>query len=91
MLRCSPKKKNTSTARRPLCPSGEAFQRERRKARTIKNGTEALEDEEAEADLHEGAGKTEIDLQREEVMSGTTWVHTSSSYSRDTHLINSPP
>ena len=69
-MRCSPKQKNRSTVRRPLCKSGEALPRKRRKARTRKNETEASEDEETETDLHEGIEKTKIDLQREEVTLG---------------------
>ena len=57
-------KKSTSTARRPLCLSGEAFPLERRKTRMRKNGIEALGDEETETNLQGGVGKTEIDLQR---------------------------
>ena len=37
-----------------------------------KSGTEALEEEETETDLHGGTEKIEIDLQREEVTLGTT-------------------
>ena len=85
------KAKNTSMARRPLCLSGEALPLERRKARTRKRGTEAPGDEETETYLHGGVWKTEIDLQREEVTSGTTWVHPILSCSRGTHLSNSPP
>ena len=44
-----------------------------------------------ETDPHEGAGKIEIDLQREEVTSGTAWVHPSPSCSRGIHLSGSPP
>ena len=65
------KAENTSTARRPLYLSGEALPRKRRKVRTRKSGIEALEDEENDTDLHRGTEKTEIDLQREEVTSGT--------------------
>ena len=56
-----------------------------------KNGIEAPGDEETETDPHGGARKTEIDLQREEVMLGTTWVHPSLSYSRGTNLSSLPP
>ena len=69
----------------------EALPRKRKKARIRKNGTEALEDEETETDLHGGTEKIEIDLQREEVTSGTAWVHPSPSCSRGTHLSSSPP
>ena len=46
-----------------------------------KNGIEAPGDEETETDPHRGAGKTEIDLQREEVTSGTAWVHSAAEVS----------
>ena len=85
------KEKNTSTARRPLCQSEESLPRKRRKARTRKNGTEALEDEEIETVPHGGTEKTEIDLQRKEVTSGTAWVHLNPICSRGTHLSSSPP
>ena len=85
--RCLPKPKSTSTARRPLCLSGEALRCERRKTRMRKSGTEALGDEETETDPHGGVGKTEINLQT----SGTAWVHPSPTYSRSIHLISSPP
>ena len=74
-----------------LCQSGEALPRERRKPRAIKSGIEASREEETEINLHGGAGKTKIDLQREEVMSGTAWVHPIPSCSRGTHLNSSPP
>ena len=46
-----------------------------------KSGTEAPGDEETEieTDPHGGAGKIEIDPQREEVTLGTAWVHPSPS------------
>ena len=56
-----------------------------------KRETEALGDEETETDPHGGAGKTEIDLQREEVTSGTAWVHPSPSCNRGIHLSSSLP
>ena len=56
-----------------------------------KSGTEALGDEGIETDPHGGVGKTEIDLQREEVTLGIAWVHLSPSYSRGIHLNSSPP
>ena len=49
-----------------------------------KSETEAPENEETETDLHGGTEKTEIDLQREEVMPGTAWVHPSPSCSHGT-------
>ena len=55
--RCSPKLKNASTARRPLCLSKEALPCKKRKARMRKSGTEALGDEETETDPHGGARK----------------------------------
>ena len=69
----------------------DALPRERRKARMRRSGTKALGDEETETDLLEGAEKTEIDLQREEVTSGNSWVHPSPSCSHGTHLSSSPP
>ena len=56
-----------------------------------KSGIEALGDEETETDIPGGVGKTEIDLQREEVTSGTAWVHPNPSCSHGTHLGGSPP
>ena len=64
---------------------------ERRKSRMRKSETEALGDEETETDPHEGEGKIDIDLQREEVTSRTAWVHPSLSCSHGTHLSSSPP
>ena len=64
---------------------------QKEKARTRKSGTEAPGDEETKTDLHRGIEKTEIDLQREEVTSGTAWVHPTPSFNRSTHLSNSPP
>ena len=49
-----------------------------------KNETEAPEDEETETDLHRGTEKTKIDLQREEVTSGTAWGHPSMNPTRST-------
>ena len=59
-------------------------------ARMRKSGTEAPGDEETETDPHERAGKTEIDLQSEEVTPWTTWVHPSPSCSHGIHLSSSP-
>ena len=44
--------------------------------------------EETKIDLHGGTKKTEIDLQREEVTSGTAWAHPSPSYSCGTHSVS---
>ena len=70
---------------------GSSSAQKKRKARTRKNGTEAPEDEETETDLHRGTEKIKIDLQREEVTTGTAWVHLSPGCSRGTHLSSSPP
>ena len=73
-----------------MSKQGSSFD-ERKKERTRKSGTEAPRDEETETDPHGGAGKTESDLQTEEVTLGTAWVHPSPSCSHGTHLISSPP
>ena len=74
-----------------LMSKREALPCGRRKERTRKSGAKALGDEDTETDLHGGTKKIYIDLQREEVTSGTAWVHPSSSCSRGTHFSSSPP
>ena len=61
------------------------------KSKDEKKRTGAPEDKETKTDLHGGTEMTKIDLQREEVTLGTTWVHPNPSCSRGTHLSNSPP
>ena len=55
-----------------------------------KSGTEAPGDEGTETDPYGGVRKIKIDFQREEVTSGTAWVHSSPSCSRGIHLSSSP-
>ena len=62
MAKVLAKAENTSTTRRPLCLSGEAFLRKRRKTKTRKNETKALEDEETETNIHGGIENTKINL-----------------------------
>ena len=47
-----------------LMPKRGSSSAQKKKSKDEKNGTEALEDEESEIDLHGGIEKTEIDLQR---------------------------
>ena len=64
---------------------------QKEKSKEEKKWERSPEDEETETDLHGGTEKTKINLQREEVTLGTTWVHLSPSCSRGTHLNSSPP
>ena len=66
-----------------MSKQGSSFLR-KEKSKDEKSGTKALGIEETETDLHRRAGKTEMDLQREEVTSWTSWVHPSLSCSHGT-------
>ena len=78
-------------AKKPFYLSGKTPPRKRRKAGARKSENEAPGGEETGIDPHEGTGRIENDLPRDEATLGTVWAHLILIYSSDIHLDNSPP
>ena len=70
-MRCSLKRRSTSTARKPFYLSGKTLLRQRRKAGARKSKSGAPGEEETGIDPCEGTKRKENSLQRDEATSGT--------------------